>query len=218
MTGRDARARLVLAAERLVAERGIEVPLREIAVAAGQRNNSAVHYHFGSREGLLEAVLVERLGPVNAAMLARLADLEATGGADAVRPLVDVLVTPTATVPYAAGSTHYARFLEQVRARPLIAELPALAPEHSSATRLVLHRLGRVLTDLPEGLRTTRIRAMSTAMFALLADLERDRETHPDSGSPRVTPGSRPDYRHRREGIVDMLVGLLVATPRPGAE
>jgi AcrR family transcriptional regulator len=197
------RGQLVLAAERLVAERGVEVPLRDIAVAAGQRNNSAVHYHFGSREGLFEAVLGERLAPVNAAMLARLADLEATGGAEDVRSLVDVLVTPMATEPYAAGSTHYARFLEQVRARPLIAQLPVLAPEHSSATRLVLHRLGRALAGLPEGVRGARLRAMSTAMFALLSDLERDRESAAGPPEPAAV-----------DDVVDMLVGLLLAPAR----
>lgn len=202
-----ARERMLLAAERLVAERGVDVPLREVAVAAGQRNNSAVHYHFGSREGLFEAVLGERLAPVNARMLTMLADLEADGTADDPRALVDVLVTPMATEPYDAGSTHYARFLEQVRSRPLIAELPVAAPEHSSATRLVLNRLRRTLpADWPADLRNSRLRAMSTVMFALLADHERDRAN-------RTPPPPSVDE------IVDMLVGLLLAPTRvPRAE
>lgn len=196
----EARERLLLAAEQLVAERGVDVPLRDVALAAGQRNNSAVHYHFGSREGLLEAVLTARLAVVNARMLRMLADAEAAGTAHEPRSLVDVLVRPMATEPYAAGSTHYARFLEQVRFRPLIAELPTAAPEHSSATRLVLNRLRRALpADWPEPLRNARLRAMSTVMFALLADRERDRE-HPDA---EVAGGVGE--------IVDMLLGLLLA-------
>ncbi len=203
MTGPQARARLVLATERLVAERGVDVPLRDVAVAAGQRNNSAVHYHFGSREGLFEAVLAARLAPVNAAMLAMLADLEAGDAPEEPRALVAVLVTPMATEPYGAGSTHYARFLEQVRARPLIAELPLVAPEHSSATRLVLNRLQRALPeDWSPSLRAARLRAMSTAMFALLADRERDRERPPDLVDPGV------------DDLVDMLVGMLLAPAR----
>ena len=52
------RARIVAACERLFAERGIErVSLNEIVAAAGQRNASAIHYHFGDREGLMERVL-----------------------------------------------------------------------------------------------------------------------------------------------------------------
>ena len=198
----EARERLLLAAEQLVAERGVDVPLRDVARAAGQRNNSAVHYHFGSREGLLEAVLTARLAVVNARMLRMLADAEAAGTAHEPRSLVDVLVRPMATEPYAAGSTHYARFLEQVRFRPLIAELPTAAPEHSSATRLVLNRLRRALpASWPEPLRNARLRAMSTVMFALLADRERDRE-HPGA-----------EGAHGVGEIVDMLVGLLLAPP-----
>src|SRR4051794_40171550 len=56
------RQRLLLAAEVLIAERGAAVPLRDIAVAAGQRNNSAVNYHFGSRDGLIQFVVDERTG------------------------------------------------------------------------------------------------------------------------------------------------------------
>ena len=41
--------RLLLAAERLFAARGVDgVSLRQVNVEAGQRNLSAAHYHFGS--------------------------------------------------------------------------------------------------------------------------------------------------------------------------
>ena len=59
--GRDGsatRERLVDAAEHVFASLGIEdANLREINRAAGQSNNSALHYHFGSREALLQAVV-----------------------------------------------------------------------------------------------------------------------------------------------------------------
>src|SRR5215469_11626488 len=58
---------LLNAAERLFAERGVEnVALTEIVIAACQRNRSAVHYHFGSRDGVLTAVLNRRLQSINA--------------------------------------------------------------------------------------------------------------------------------------------------------
>ncbi|MCY1296682.1 Bacterial regulatory protein, tetR family [compost metagenome] len=45
-------------AEVLFAERGIEaVSLREIVSESGQRNSSAVKYHFGTREDLILAVI-----------------------------------------------------------------------------------------------------------------------------------------------------------------
>ncbi|MGY4101179.1 TetR family transcriptional regulator [Nocardia sp. R16R-3T] len=61
MAAEDPRAALLDAGERLIAERGVDVPLRDIAAAAGQRNNSAVHYYFDSRAGLLEAIVDRRM-------------------------------------------------------------------------------------------------------------------------------------------------------------
>jgi AcrR family transcriptional regulator len=52
------RDKLLDAAARLFAERGIDnVSIAEIVRAAGQRNASAVHYHFGNRNEVLRALL-----------------------------------------------------------------------------------------------------------------------------------------------------------------
>jgi AcrR family transcriptional regulator len=54
--------KLLDAAARLFAERGIEnVSVAEIVRAAGQRNASAVNYHFGTRNDLLLAVLARHV-------------------------------------------------------------------------------------------------------------------------------------------------------------
>lgn len=72
----DTRTRLVEAAIRLFAARGVHgVSLRGVGEAAGARNTAAVHYHFKSREALLEAALDHVL----AALRAPLAPGEAAG-------------------------------------------------------------------------------------------------------------------------------------------
>ena len=58
---------LLLTAEQLFGERGIEgVSLRQIVVAAGQANSSAVQHHFGSKEGLVQAVYDMRIPELDA--------------------------------------------------------------------------------------------------------------------------------------------------------
>ncbi|MBU1803350.1 MAG: TetR family transcriptional regulator, partial [Actinobacteria bacterium] len=58
----DTRQRLVEAATRGFAEDGVHTAsLLEITRQAGQRNRGAVHYHFGSRTGMLVAVLEQHL-------------------------------------------------------------------------------------------------------------------------------------------------------------
>ncbi|GAA5152594.1 TetR/AcrR family transcriptional regulator [Pseudonocardia eucalypti] len=93
----DTDRRLVAVAERLFAERGVgAVSLRAVMQAAGT-NVAAVHYHFGSKQGLLDAVLRGRADQVSSgrdSLLARLsgADVTPRDLAEAfVRPVVAVL-------------------------------------------------------------------------------------------------------------------------------
>jgi len=58
----ETRLRLVEAATRGFAEQGVHAAsLLEITRQAGQRNRGAVHYHFGSREGMLVAVIEQHV-------------------------------------------------------------------------------------------------------------------------------------------------------------
>ncbi len=52
------RERFVSAAQQLFAQRSIDsVSVNEITQAAGQKNRNALQYHFGNREGLLQAII-----------------------------------------------------------------------------------------------------------------------------------------------------------------
>jgi AcrR family transcriptional regulator len=54
----DTRNLLIDAGRQLFATRGVyATPLKAVVEAAGQRNTSALHYHFGGRDGLLVAIL-----------------------------------------------------------------------------------------------------------------------------------------------------------------
>jgi AcrR family transcriptional regulator len=53
----DIRERLLLVAIKLFSEKGVEaVSMRAINIAAGTKNKSAVHYHFGNKDGILKAI------------------------------------------------------------------------------------------------------------------------------------------------------------------
>ena len=59
------REKLLDAAARLFAERGIDnVSIAEIVRAAGQRNASAVHYHFGGRDEVLRELLARHVSVI----------------------------------------------------------------------------------------------------------------------------------------------------------
>src|SRR5262245_889773 len=89
--------RVLDAAERLFAEHGFEGASIRAIVDAAKVNLAAVHYHFRSKEALLEAVLLRRISVINEA---RLKSLEAAEAAAAPKPpsveaIVRAFVMPT---------------------------------------------------------------------------------------------------------------------------
>jgi AcrR family transcriptional regulator len=75
-TSADTKTRILDAGERLFVEHGFEATsLRSLTTAAGV-NLAAVHYHFGSKEELFQAVLTRRLDPMNQERIDLLARIE----------------------------------------------------------------------------------------------------------------------------------------------
>ena len=115
MRKRDTRKQLILAAEQLFAERGIEgVSLREINLAAQQKNTSAAHYHFGSKEALVDAIFEFRRAEVGARRDRLLDALEANPAAVTPLALAEALIMPLAEeMPELPGpdSSRYLEFL-----------------------------------------------------------------------------------------------------------
>ena len=103
MTQPETKDRILDAAEHLFSEQGITgVSLRAITSAA-EANLAAVNYHFGSKEGLIKAVLARRIDPVNARRLELLDALEAQRDPTLeevltalLRPAVEMSSDPTA--------------------------------------------------------------------------------------------------------------------------
>lgn len=96
--------RLILAAERLFAERGIDaVSLRAINAAAGT-NVASVHYHFGSKDALLQALIQERSQEVSTRRAVLLDQMEA-GGVITARGLAEAFALPVAEMAASGGET-----------------------------------------------------------------------------------------------------------------
>ena len=195
VTAASGRERILATAERLIAEQGAAVSLREVAAAAGQKNTSAVHYHFGNRDGLIEAILTERQELLEKERLALLAGLDGARQRD-LRALVGVLVSPLVTVAQTVGATHHARFLEKVRDHAALSP-GAWMTRDWPASKLVIGAISDVLADLSPAEVGLRLQAMSTAMFALVADIERCR----DAGTPHLSAGQ----------VTELLVGMVTA-------
>lgn len=164
----DVPGKILIAAERLFAERGVEnVSLREIGDRAGQRNNSAVQYHFGSLQGLIQALYDLRLVPLNHERHAMLADTPDPSLADLARiyvqPMSDAVVA-------SGGSWAYARFLDRYLGRGR--EFEPFDDQHGSGSREVARLMSGQLAALGAGVRDERLRMIQVLTIRTLADLE----------------------------------------------
>ncbi|KQM21055.1 TetR/AcrR family transcriptional regulator [Novosphingobium sp. Leaf2] len=112
------RTKIIEAAEKLFADRGIDgVALREIAAAAEQGNNTAVQYHFGTKEALVYAIFDYRTNlfePLRMAMLERAEDAGLLGDA---RTLLEIMCLPHLTISDENGRHPYSAFLAQYLTR-----------------------------------------------------------------------------------------------------
>lgn len=161
------RQLLLTTATRLFAEHGLDgVSLAEINRAAGQRNATALHYHFGGKHGLVQAIFdkhTERVSRLRWAMLEQLPQSAAIGA------VVPVLIEPLAQqVLDEDGGAHYLQFLAQLMNNP---DLVLGEMDHHSSRVLAeqQRRFQHALAHVPEQIRSLRVNFALLMTFNSLA-------------------------------------------------
>ena len=209
MAASATRRKLIDAATRSFAEHGVfTASLIDITRKAGQRNRGALHYHFGSRTGVLCAVLAD-----HAEFLARregelLTSAHAAPSSD-VASVVEAIVRPAAEL---AESGWRGRCFLLILAE-LVDEDPAGLGDEVNAVlaktggydvyALLEERLG----DIPAEVRVERI-SLATG-FVLRAVADRARASGASGASGRRRHGGRPQLGH--EAFVANLVAMVAA-------
>lgn len=183
-SGLDGKTRMILVAESLFAEGGINgVSMREIASKAGQGNHYAVQYHFGSREGLVEAIFdyrMEQMEPLRERMLK---DAQRTGRLADARTLLDIVYLPQLELPDGDGHHSYAGFLSQYLMRSRSHQFGDFGGSSHQHLARTFELLRVRLAYLPEDVAQRRLVTASFMFLAILARYEtfRHREPHEES-------------------------------------
>lgn len=197
---------LLKTAQRLFAERGIDgVSMREIAREAGQRNNSALHYHFGSKEALIVAILQSGMREVNELRNDYVDQLFNSGRHAELRGLVEAIVWPMASrLMTGRGNNTYNRFLAAAQVHPEVDLAGSTREEEDRGFRRVYEQLQRALPHVPELLLRQRYLAgVSFVMFSL-ADYER-------MATRRSKDKRGFDLQRAIENLIDMVAGSIAA-------
>ena len=162
----------MITAERLFAVHGVEgVSLRQIGVDSGMANNSVVQYHFGSKEGLIAAILVRRLNDLTE----RRRMLFARVGTESIRPVAEAQLLPLMELAD-REDCYYLMFLEQLERHNAIDDaMERLASTHKRSQDSYVERMARLLRHIPPQLRTARVNQASALCLHTGADRQRAR-------------------------------------------
>ncbi|MGF1456986.1 MAG: TetR/AcrR family transcriptional regulator [Alphaproteobacteria bacterium] len=194
---------LIRAAERLFAEKGLgTVSVRDITRAAGARNESALHYHFGGVEALIREVFANRYRDIEEARLARLAEFDAAGKNGDIQAVMEVSVGPLFQACSDENGRLYAHFLAQLVTDPRF-DLAELVEDFAPSCVLpIADRALAALGDLPAETVRARLRQSFTISIILTADYVR-----------RIDAGDAPPVDEAVREAAACLAGFLRAMP-----
>ncbi|MGN5236493.1 MULTISPECIES: TetR family transcriptional regulator [unclassified Rhodococcus (in: high G+C Gram-positive bacteria)] len=193
----SSKQQLVLTAERLYALHGLDgVPLRHISVAAGMANKSAVQYHFGTKENLIQAILINRID----GLTHRRELLEARLPDGDVRRILEAHQLPLIELAE-DKDCYYLPFLELLlrESHPM----DDLTASHRESKRNYYDRLDRLLDYIPQPVRDMRIHQASAVCVSISADRHRMRMQ-----GIAVAP-----YALHVSQLLDLLVSILTTPP-----
>ena len=153
----------------MIGREGIDaVSLRQIAAEVGQSNPAAVQYHFGDREGLLDAIYRYRLDHLDRVRAKLMADADPAALRDP-RRLLEFLALPVACIVNARGSYSYARFMVRME-HALGGPVSSSRVRDYGATMQVIGLLKDALGEIPPDIADIKITlSMRLAMIALIS-------------------------------------------------
>lgn len=204
--GSETRELILIAAERLFAEQGMGAASnRQVSEAAGQANNFAVGYHFGTKADLVLAVVRRHSPAVDQRHTEMLTKLK---GSSDLRDWLCCLVRPLTEHLDALGSpSWYARFLAQAMTEPAYRQIVIDEAVASAPMQETIEGLKRLMPVLPAEVHEERSDMSRHLIVHTCA--ERERALQAGTATPRAT------WEAAAVGLVDALVGLWRAPVTP---
>lgn len=200
------RQALMDAAEKLIAEKGVEnVSIREILRASGQKNESALHYHFKNLSGLITTLRHRRDKEVHEKRTALIEQTLSRSPAPTLRELCELMVGPAFQL--AQSSTGFRRYIKAFGHELTLADAPA-----SRLTNRINgesnQRLGHYLRDALDHLDEVAYqRRMDSALRFISASMVHE------ARQKNAFRGHAANVFY--SSLIDTLVGLLSAPESP---
>jgi AcrR family transcriptional regulator len=199
----NTKQKILDTAERLFGEQGYGATSLRQVIAEAEVNVAAVHYHFGSKEDLLDAIVTRKAGPLTEERLARLAEVEARAGENApdLEGVLKSFLMPMA--PIAERNPTFVRLMGRMFIEGM---MPQIVERHFQETvRRFIGALSRALPHLTRDELLWRVHFMIGAM------------AHTMMGTPVFNLWDEQiDYATRLRRLVTFLCAGFRAPAAPG--
>lgn len=150
--GQTTKDRILNVAERLFAVHGLEGTSLRMITSEASVNLAAVNYHFGSKEGLIQAAFQRRVSPINRERLRRLSEYEQE--LQGARPELDVLLQHLIEPPFcqvngAADDPLFLRLVGRLYTDPAEQMREMFLKEFAIVLERYQRALGEALPEMP---------------------------------------------------------------------
>ncbi len=205
---RDTKARLMDAGEQLFSRHGLDaVTVRQINRTAGQRNTSSLLYHFGSKEGLVEAIFIDRFAGINARRHAMLDAISQPMSEADIPALARAAVLPFFEhMQDKAGGTDFIRFFALLYSDPKVRVSDEVWREHTSSARRLATMAMKQMPQMPREAAVQRVGLVATSVFHWLANWHQMTR-----GEVRLTEDDYAAISAPPESFVCNIIDLIVA-------
>lgn len=182
MRGTDTRTHIKQIALRLFAARGVDnVSVRDILVAAEQKNGGSLHYHFGNKEALVQELVADGAQRIDAWRLQQLNALEALETQPTLRGIVKLLADPlgkqrTEEAEDSDDDAGYIPFMNSLLVRHHAVFLEGVDGHDVGFKRCVVY-LRKLLPGIPTELFNQRLRLMMLYLFTAVSAREQTGES-----------------------------------------
>ena len=203
----DTKNQIKAAAQLLFARHGVDaVTVQQIVDAAGQRNNAALHYHFGSKEELIRQMVVDGAAVLEERRQGMLRDIDARGGPSTIREVLLILVMPVIELGEDERWRGYIRFTSNLQASNRETLRIALNHRWNAGYVTCFNHLKRMM-PLPAALIEQRLSFFTIYANAILSAREAALEAR-KSRSNRLW-----EQRFTTENILDTLEAAITCDP-----
>lgn len=177
------RERILDAAEDAFSDSGFEgASIRHIAQSAGA-NLATVYYYFGSKEGLMEAVLKRRFGPLGEEQLRLLRDLEHAAGSKglAVEAILEAMLEPVLRLATQDSTPQHVvtRLIGRIVTEPNPQIQEVLHSQHADVVAAFLAALAKSVPAIPPAELRRRLQFVWGALAFTLCNVERLTQNDP---------------------------------------